>query len=73
MNASEHNLLAKADQMTESTLIRLEDWELAHLRVAMLRRVEQTLNETLSDSSDAPGDPSLMELVWGSHRTENLR
>ena len=73
MNASERNFLAEADQMTESTLIRLEDWELAHLRVAMLRRVEQTLNETLLDSRDAPGHLSPMELVRGSHRTENLR
>ena len=52
MNASENNLLAEADQMSESMLVRLEDWELAYLRAVMLRQVEQTLNESLLEPSD---------------------
>lgn len=47
MNASERNLLDESDRMTESMLVRLEDWELAHLRVAMLHEVEETLNAAL--------------------------
>lgn len=49
MEASETHLLAEADQMTESMLVRLEDWELAHLRAAMLHQVEETLNETITE------------------------
>ncbi len=49
MNATESNLLVRADQMNESTLIRLEDWELAHLRLAMLHQVKETLEASLVD------------------------
>lgn len=53
MNATETNLLIRADRMSESTLVNLQDWELAHLRVAMLHRVEETLNESFHDARDA--------------------
>ena len=47
MNASERNLLDESDRMTESMLVRLEDWELAYLRAAMLHEVEETLNASI--------------------------
>ncbi len=73
MDASEQNLLAQTDEMTESMLVRMEDWELAHLRLAMLHQVEQALTETLTDSRDATQGPSYLDRVWVSHRTENRR
>lgn len=73
MDASERNLLAETDEMTESMLVRMEDWELAHLRLAMLHQVEQTLTETLTDSREDTQGPSLLDQVWVSHRTENRR
>ena len=48
MNNSEKNLLAETDPMSESHLVRLDDWQLAHLRVAMLRQVEETLSEVMA-------------------------
>ena len=52
MNASERNLLDESDRMTESMLVRLEDWQLAYLRVAMLHEVEETLNAALPREDD---------------------
>lgn len=52
MNASERNLLDESDRMTESMLVRLEDWQLAYLRVAMLHEVEETLNAALPGIND---------------------
>lgn len=52
MNTSERNLLDESDQMTESMLVRLEDWQLAYLRVAMLHEVEETLNAALPGVND---------------------
>jgi len=53
MNATESNLLVKADRMTESSLVRLRDWELAYLRQAMVNRVEDALNESLNKTAGA--------------------
>jgi len=50
MNATETKLLAKADKMSESMLVSLGDWELAHLRMAMLNGVEDAVNDSLQDS-----------------------
>lgn len=47
MNTSERNLLDESDRMSESMLVRLDDWQLAYLRAAMLHKVEETLNATL--------------------------
>ena len=47
MNASERELLVETDRLRESQLVRLEDWELAHLRAAMLHQVEETVNESV--------------------------
>ncbi len=52
MNTSERNLLTESDRMTESMLVRLEDWELAHLRVAMLHELEEALSTALLYTSD---------------------
>lgn len=52
MNASERNLLDESDRMTESMLVRLEDWQLAYLRAAMLHEVEETLNAALPSTSN---------------------
>ena len=57
MNVKESNLLARADRMSESTLVNLKDWELAYLRVAMLRRVEETLSESFGDACDDTHSP----------------
>ncbi len=53
MDTHEKNLLVETDQMTESNLVRMDDWKLAHLRVAMLRQVEETLSEVMSQGDDA--------------------
>ena len=73
MNASERNLLAETDQMTESTLVRMEDWKLAHLRVAMLHKVEQTLSETLEEGRDDTDRDSPLDRIWTSYRSEKRR
>jgi hypothetical protein len=52
MNAMETNLLVKADRMSESSLVSLGDWELAYLRLAMLKRVEDAVNESVLDTSE---------------------
>ncbi|MEZ6193081.1 MAG: hypothetical protein R3C45_17550 [Phycisphaerales bacterium] len=52
MNASERNLLDESDRMTESMLVRLEDWQLAYLRAAMLHEVEETLNADRRDEDE---------------------
>jgi hypothetical protein len=57
MTATENNLLAECDQMSESMLVRLEDWELAHLRAAMLNQVEQTLNEAITSKAGPTTSP----------------
>lgn len=73
MNASEKNLLAETDQMTESTLIRMEDWKIAHLRVAMLHHVEQTLNETVAQDRDDSDHPGGSDQDWRNRHTEATR
>ncbi len=50
MNAIESNLLIQADRMSESMLVGMQDWELAYLRVAMLHKVEETLEQSLIGS-----------------------
>jgi hypothetical protein len=52
MNATESNLLIQTDQMSESKLVRLQDWELAYLRTAMLHQLEETLEESISDTPE---------------------
>ncbi len=54
MNASESKLLAEADRMSESMLVRLEDWELAYLKAAMLHQLEETLSESLQQDQQGP-------------------
>ena len=56
MNAMESNLLVQADRMGESSLVDLRDWELAYLRVAMLRQVEETLVQSLAGSGAGDGE-----------------
>ncbi len=58
MNAMETNLLIRADRMSESTLVGLRDWELAHLRVAMLHQLEETLEASLADPDTGHEDRS---------------
>ncbi len=53
MNAMETNLLVQADGMSESSLVSLGDWELAYLRLAMVNRVEDAVNESLQDTCDS--------------------
>lgn len=48
MNIDENNLLAETDPLSESNLVRLDDWKLAHLRIALLHKLEETLSETLT-------------------------
>ena len=72
MNASERNLLVEADPMSESMLVKLDDWKLAHLRVAMLHQVEQTLSETLHEDDDADRE-SPLDRIWASHCRESHR
>jgi hypothetical protein len=53
MKMIESNLLVDADRMSESTLVGLPDWELAYLRVAMLRKLEETLEQSIDLKDDA--------------------
>ncbi len=66
MNATESNLLVRSDEMSESTLVNLQDWELAYLRVAMLHQVEETLNESVEGACDTTDD---CQRAWDQHRS----
>jgi len=52
MNSKQAKLLIRSDEMSESTLVRLEDWEIAYLRLAMVNQVQETLNESMGQARE---------------------
>ena len=58
MDATATRILDQSDSMSVSSLVRLSDWELAYLRVAMIKKLQEQIDTALEPKVVAPvSDP----------------